>query len=567
MAESVENLSPMSSPKQGALANFIGGVSDLNMVKQIGLMVGLAASVALGLFVVLWSQTPSFRPLGSYDESNVGSIMDFLEQKGFEYKMDPNGRILVPMQEFDRIRLHMMKDGVSEWLDTKEIDFLDRDTGFGVSQRLERARLLKTRENDLSRTIREIHAVKNAKVHLAIPKENVFARRSKQPSATVMLQLHSGRRLLNDEVDAIVNMVASSVPGMTPKNVTVVDQKARLLNSGNLTENQIRNRMEFESERQREQELKERVTKLMENVVGRDKYHVEVNVDMDFSHNEQTEKVYNPDMSTLRSEAIVKDISSLMGDKAGVPGALTSQPPATSTIPQNLQGANGQQLGDQRSHIEETKNYEIDTTVTHTRQQVGVVRRITVSVGVDYVKNPLLKTVEDDEERAKLEEMVPRPDAEIANIRRLISGAVGLNPQRGDVLEVLNFKFAPLDRTNLGLEENLWEDEMVRDIITKAPGWVLALIVIFGVLRPVMKRLSTPVEEIEDISLADTAIPGEESIERIEEIDEPVIAADNPFLPGPLGANHDKLAAVKSVVGNEPELVAQVIKSWIESDV
>lgn len=545
------------------LGRMLGGMSDLSGVRQIGLMAGLAASIALGVGIILWSQEPEYRALGPRDPRMVNELIDMLQKDGYKYKLDAQGQLLVRAADYQAIQLTLAGTGVDPWQETAEADYLDRDSGFGVSQRLEKARLLRTREVELAQTIRQMNAVKNAKVHLALPKESVFARFNKEPSASVMLNLYTGRRLSQEEIETIVNLVASSVPGMSTDKITVVDHKGRLLNAGSLNPVAKRNRMEMEIEKQREEDLTVRLSALMDQVVGMHDYHVEVNVDMDFSATEQTRKTYNPDLPAIRSEMQIED--NRMGSQlAGVPGALSNQPPQDAQAPEVAVNQGGTQRGQEgASRKEVTRNYELDTAVSHTRQQVGKVRRITVSAGVDYLDAPMKEGASDGEMTK-----VPRSQEELENIRRLLVSAAGLDFQRGDVLEVVNFPFAEPKLPDDFGEPAFWQHPWVEAILNKGPGWLLALVVIFGVLRPVMRKLATIPNVDEDLALPDMTIPGEDEISEVDmpDVEETLKKVKNPYLPGPLGADQDLLTAVRSVVGNDPGLVAQVIKEWIEQD-
>lgn len=553
-----------SDSRSSGLSRFIGGLSDLSMIRQIGLMAGLAASVAIGLGIILWSQEPEYRPIGTRDPKEVTQLISFLDKEQFQYKLDKSGTLLVPVMDYQAINLKMAAQGIDPWKESKEDDYLSKDTGFAVSQKLEVARLQRARETELARTIMEIGAVKTAKVHLALPRESIFARDQKDPTASVLLGLQVGRRLSQEEIDTIVNLVASSVPGLSPNNVTLVDHKGRLLNAGGMSALRGQSRIELEIEQQREDDLRTRVTELLNQMVGTDKFHVEVNVDMDFSRKESTQKSYNPDLPAVRSEVTMED-SRAGTAPIGIPGAITNQPPTAGSAPEEAKtaAASATSKAPQTSRKEATRNYELDTQISHTQSQVGVIRRMTISVGLDYLNQP-------PAEAGQPPMKVPRATEELENIRRLVAGAVGLSLQRGDELEVVNFPFATDAPVDSSLEPKLWDLPWVNELLKKGPGWLVALALIFFVLRPVMQKLATAPKLDDDLALPDMSIPGEEASEQdaLPDTDKILASAPsvNPYLPGPLGANQDQLSAVKTVVGNEPAMVAQMLIEWMEAD-
>ncbi|MAZ65854.1 MAG: flagellar M-ring protein FliF [Kangiellaceae bacterium] len=546
--------------KTGFLANLLTNVSELPIMRQVGVMVGLAAAISVAAFIIFWSQEPQYEPISSRDPRIVREMKEFLEANNFKYKLDSKGTLLVPAKDVVAIKLELAGSDLDPWQEDQATDFLEKESGFGVSQRMEKARLLRTRETQLGQTIQQINAVKHAKVHLAIPKETIFARHRQPPSASVMLNLHHGRRLSQEEIDTIVNLVASSVPGMSAKNVTVVDQRARLLNAGSMDNSRAATRMEFEAEQQRALDLKQRIDSLLNQVVGMHKFTAEVDVDMDFTERESTQKSYNPDLPAVRSEFQIED-KRTQGGAQGVPGALSNQPPTDADIPQVVEGGNANNasvFGNSRKEV--TRNYELDTTVTHQRRQVGQVGRISVSIGIDY-----MRTVDEQGEEIK----VPRSPEELANIRRLVKGAVGLDLQRGDVLEVVNFPFAPEEPVVMP-EVPWWEQiPFLGLLIEKGWGVLIAFVIGLMIIRTIVMLAKPPKPIEEDVSTIDDDLPDDVDdvmADQEAEIEKALGPIENPFLPGPLGADQAQLAAVRSIVGNDPAIVAQVIKEWIEQD-
>jgi flagellar M-ring protein FliF len=245
------------------------------------------------------------RPLGKMQTEELIETLDFLDAQKIDYQLDGNV-VSVDETEYQNIKLLMTREGLDQG-PTSGSDIIMQDMGFGVSQRLERERLKHGREQQLARTIEELNNVTRAKVLLAIPKENVFARREKKPSATVVLTLKRGRSLDGEEVDSVVDMIASAVQGLEPSRVTVTDQNGRLLNSGSQTSLAARSRKEYDLERKREQEYLEKIDSILIPVVGLGNYTAQVDLSMDFSAVEETQKRYNPDLPAVRSETTFEE--------------------------------------------------------------------------------------------------------------------------------------------------------------------------------------------------------------------------------------------------------------------
>ena len=224
-----------------------GGLRDNPLVRQLAVMVGIAASVALGVAVVLWSQSPNYAPLyGSLADQDAMEVMTALQQAGVDYKVDQaTGMVLVPNGKLQELRMQLAAQGLPH-SDGLGFEMLQQETGFGTSQLVERARYHHALEGELARTIASIASVKTARVHLALPKQSVFVRKRKQPSASVTLGLYAGRVLESAQVESIIHLVASSVPDLEPGRVTVVDHKGRLLSEERGSSEMKRSGSQFE---------------------------------------------------------------------------------------------------------------------------------------------------------------------------------------------------------------------------------------------------------------------------------------------------------------------------------
>ncbi len=427
-----------SDSQQEQKSGYLSALNGVDVLRQVTLVIALAICLAIAIFVIIWARQPDMRPLGKMPTEELIQTLDFLDAQKIEYQLDGNV-VSVDESEYQNIKLLMAREGLEQG-PTSGSDIIMQDMGFGVSQRLERERLKHGREQQLARTIEELNNVTRAKVLLAIPKENVFARREKKPSATVVLTLKRGRMLDGEEIDSVVDMIASAVQGLEPARVTVTDQNGRLLNSGSQSSLAARSRKEYDLERKREQEYLEKIDSILIPVVGLGNYTAQVDLSMDFSAVEETQKRYNPDLPAVRSETTFEE-SNIGGLAVGIPGALTNQPPINSNIPEVAgQGGAGTATSPTRSHKEATRNYELDTTISHKRQQTGVIRRISVSVAVDY----LPKVGENGETT-----MAPRSVEALSNIRRLLNGCGGFAMEGGVAIGV---GIVPLVRAGTDLE-------------------------------------------------------------------------------------------------------------------
>ncbi|MES9821974.1 MAG: flagellar basal-body MS-ring/collar protein FliF [Candidatus Thiodiazotropha sp.] len=307
-------------------------------LRVIAVMVGFAASVALGVAVVLWTQKPSYSPLyGNLAHKDAVEMAQALQQAGIKYEIDQsNGIIMVPSSDLQEARMKLAGQGLPQ-SGSAGFELMQEDTGFSTSRLVESARYQRAIEGELARTIMTLTSVESARVHLANPKQSVFVRKRKFPSASVVLKLYSGRNLEKGQVDAITHLAASSVPELDVSKVTVVDHKGRLLSSKDDTREMGLTTSQFEYTRELESHYKQRIEDILSPMVGRENLRAEVTADVDFTYIEKTQEYFNPDATALRSEQL-NEQSSLLNEVQGVPGALSNQPPAAATSPQVAAG-------------------------------------------------------------------------------------------------------------------------------------------------------------------------------------------------------------------------------------
>ncbi len=537
----------------------LGFLSNTDVLRQITLILGLAICLAIAVFILLWGKEPDMRPLGTYTTQELVKTLDFLDQQKIPYQVDGKS-VLVNAENFSNIRLALTRAGLANATDasTDGEDILLKDSSFGVSQRMESERLKLSRERQLASAIEQFQNVAKAQVLLAIPKDNVFARNERKPSATVVLSL-KGNALGQGEVDSIVDMVASAVHGLEPTRVTVTDQNGRLLNSGSQDPVSAQTRKEFAMQQKQELEYKQKIDAILIPVLGADNYTAEVDLSLDFSQQEQTRKTYNPDLPAVRSEMTMEE-NSANGSNGGVPGALSNQPPAASNIPQQATGPNAETTASSsgRSRKEATRNFELDTTVSHIRRQMGGIRRMTVSVAVDY------KSATAADGKVSRE---PRTQAELDTLRRLLSGGLGFDVTRGDTLEVVAIPFNRPELENVA-EAPLYEQPWFWRAVRIAASVLVIIVLIVTVVRPMLKRLLYPDAKPEGELDFDnhTVLGGDDELSLLaaQAEAEPVFGVRDGHLKLPdLHRDEDLLKAVRALVANEPDLAAQVIKEWV----
>ncbi|EGM78207.1 flagellar basal-body M-ring protein/flagellar hook-basal body protein FliF [Rheinheimera sp. A13L] len=545
--------------KSGFLGSMGGG---MDMVRQISLIVALTICIALAVLIILWAREPDMRPLGTFETKELIETLDYLDSQKVDYKLEGQV-VMVSGKEYQDIKLKLARAGLQQEQSTGD-EILMQDSGFGVSQRLEMERLKHSREQQLARTIEQFQSIASARVLLAIPKENIFARREKQPSATVMVTVRGGKSLKDGEVDSIVDLVASAVQGLEPSRVTVTDQNGRLLNSGSQDASSARSRKEYEMERAREEEYRQKIDSILIPVLGVDNYTAQVDLLMDFTAVEQTQKRFNPDLPAVRSEMSIEE-NSVGGGLGGIPGALTNQPPLNSAIPEQAVGADaGKAVVPGRNTKEMTRNYELDTTISHSTQQSGVIRRISVSVAVDYLPG---STAAD----GSVTEPQIRSQAEIANIRRLLQGGIGFDVQRGDTIEVVSVPFARSIMAE-AVEPPIYEQEWFARMLKLVMGTLIIIVLILAVVRPMLKKLIYP-EDTQDTydesSLSSGLDLGDDTLDMLtREFDSKSVgfAADGTLMLPDLHGDEDLLKAVRALVANEPELSSLVVKNWLAED-
>ncbi|MEZ8234206.1 flagellar basal-body MS-ring/collar protein FliF [Vibrio splendidus] len=537
-------------------SKFDMAVGELDLLRQVVLVLSISICVALIVMLFFWVKEPEMRPLGAYETEELIPVLDYLDLQKIEYTLEGN-TISVPASEYNSLKLNMVRAGLNQERNAGD-DILMQDMGFGVSQRVEQERLKLSRERQLAKAIEQMKQVRKAQVLLALPKQSVFVRHNQEASASVFLTLKTGSNLKQQEVDSVVDMVASAVPGMKTSRITVTDQHGRLLNSGSQDPMSAARRKEHELERNQEQALREKIDSILIPILGFGNYTAQVDIQLDFSAVEQTRKRFDPNTPATRSEYTLEDYNN-GNTVAGIPGALSNQPPADASIPQDVaQMKDGAMTGQGSVHKEATRNFELDTTISHERKQSGTVNRQTVSVAIKDRQSLNPDTGEVVH--------TPIPASEINAIRQVLIGTVGFDENRGDLLNVLSMQFAP-QVTDVVADVPIWEHPNFNDWVRWFASALVIIVVVLVLVRPAMKKLLNPAADDDDqmygpdgmpigadgeTSLIGGDIEGGELFEFGSSIDLPNLHKDE-----------DVLKAVRALVANEPELAAQVVKNWM----
>lgn len=570
----VETQAPSASGDK--LHPMLKNLMKLTPARQIGLMFALAISVAIAVAVVLWAQSPNYDLLFSgVADKDAAEILEALDKLDVDYKVEPgSGAVMVPAGSVRELKLKLAAQGLPRST-SLGYELLDKDNGFGTSKNVEKMRFQRALEGEIAQTIQTIQNVKSAKVLLALPVQSVFVRERKKPSASVVVELYQGRSLEKEQVEAIVHLVASSVLLMEASQVTVVDHKGRLLNSKDISEDISLSAKQFDYKKNIEEHLRGRIENILTPLVGSDGMRAQISADLDFSVTEKTQEMFNPDLPALRSEQTQEDLNAL-NKVQGVPGALSNQPPPTGVAPEVASGQEkqaGAQSANSSSSKSATRNYELDKTITHTRLASGALRRLSIAVVVD-------------DKRVFLDgnstQQAYSPE-ELNQLRDLVKQAVGYDSSRGDQVTVTNVAFKAPDVLE-DVSEPFWEKPWFLDVLKLLMAMALVLLLIFKVLRPVFATLMGKDEQEAKLKALEQARQEAEAIGGVVRFDEegkPVAVKINEETGQPVGISagaedlllleapqsyEKRLEYIQKLIDEDPKLVAQVVKTWLQQD-
>ncbi|HBV39341.1 MAG TPA: flagellar M-ring protein FliF [Erwinia sp.] len=543
---------------------------------RIPIIIAAAAAVAIVIAMVLWAKQPEYRVLyNNLSDEDGGAIITQLTQMNIPYQFDDKGgALMVPAEKVHELRLRLAQQGLPKG-GAVGFELLDQEK-FGISQFSEQVNYQRALEGELSRTIETLGPVKNVRVHLAMPKPSLFVREQKAPTASVTLTLQPGRALDQGQISAIVHMVSSSVAGLPPGNVTVVDQAGHLLTQSENADRDL-NDAQLKYATDVETRYQQRIEAILNPILGNGNVHAQVTAQIDFNAREQTDEKYQPNADPSKQAIRSRQSSNSEqsgGQSGGVPGALSNQPaPANSapvTTPANgANGANGAnsstannatanqnssttKTGPLSTRNDDTTNYEVDRTILHTKMNVGEVQRLSVAVVVNYKTDAAGKPV-------------ALTDAQLKQIDNLTREAMGYSEQRGDTLNVVNSQFN--DTQEIGGDLPFWQQQSFIDQVMEGGRWLLVLIVAWilyrKLVRPQLQRKA--LQEKAMVEAATQSRMGSNDNEAVS------VKLSTDDLDQERKSQHRMSAEVMSqrireMSENDPRVVALVIRQWMKDE-
>lgn len=511
--------------------NFAAGFARLSGRNKLGFIFGVAALVAVIAGSVLWGKSPDYRVLYSnLSDKDGGAVVAALGQMNVPYKFaEGGGAILVPAEFVHDARLRLASQGLPkgsivgfELLETQKL---------GVTQFQEQINYQRGLEGELARSIQSLAAVRSARVHLAIPRASAFLRDPQKPTASVLVALHPGRSLDRAQVAGIVHLIASSVPQMPPKNVSVLDQSGNLFSSGG--ESNGLNPQQLSYVQELENTYIRRIEDILEPIVGRGNVKAQVTAEIDFSQTESTAETFAPngaqEKAAIRNQTVSESGAPGAAQAQGIPGAASNQPGANTAAASSGPG-NGKK--------DSVTSFELDKTVRHVKTPVGAVRRLSAAVVVNHRKTAGAdgKTV-----------TAPLKKEEIEQITALVKEAMGYTQTRGDSLNVANAAFTSEER-EIPPELPLWQQPeniaMAKDIGKGLGAIALILYVLLGIVRPLIRQLSTPPVTVAVESLPAAAPAGADTGRY----------ADNAG---------QRIEQARQMAQQDPRVVANVVRTWV----
>ncbi|GBH31828.1 flagellar basal-body MS-ring/collar protein FliF [Sphingobium xenophagum] len=538
-------------------ARLTGFMKQPAVAKSLPLLGLLGVLAVAGLAWMALREPPQrdlFRGLPDGDKSAVAQVLD---QNGIPYDFDNSGAMTVGEGDYFKAKMMLAAQGLPK--SAPDGNSMIDSLPMGASRAVEGEKLRSAREMDLARTIEAIDSVESAKVHLAVEPPSVFLRDRAKPSASVMLRLANGRTLTDAQVSAIVHLVASSIPELSPDQISLVDQNGRLLSkndsdSGDDRQLAIQSRIE--------DRYRQSVVALLTPILGANNFSTEVHAELNFAERQATRETYPQDEARLRTEQgtwASDPRGQGTGEASGIPGALSNQAPVNPTVTQTNPNGQAVQQGQTAAQTpgtppnplmktEETFNrsFELGREVSVTKDAVGTVKRLSVAVALDNAPDGKARTPQ-----------------EIAALEALVKGAIGFDQARGDVVALSSRSFLKTPE-----EQPLWyEADWVSPLIRNVSALLVALLVIFGIGRPLLKRRAAAQEAI----AADTAQNGQRIGREISgELTRQAVEAPDPARPITLdmiSSTYDyaqRADLIRNFVKQDPDRAALVVRDLLK---
>ncbi|GIX36238.1 MAG: flagellar M-ring protein [Lysobacteraceae bacterium] len=545
-------------------------LQDLPAVRQLLQILTLAAALAAGMWLFFWTQQPGYATLFSgLSAEDAAEIGEALRAADIPFRLDAAGTaVAVPENRLAEARLKMAAQGLPHG-GRQGFELIEGEQGFGVSQFVEGARYQMALETELARTIATLRPVRNARVHLAIPKPSAFTRLREEAAASVLLELHPGRELDPRQVKAIVHLVATSIPHLDPQRITVIDQSGRLLSETDPDSEDAINQRRFEQVRRLQDDYVRRITRLLEPMTGPGRVSAQVSIDMDFTVTEEARELYNAEPAKLRSEQVSEETMTGTAE-GGIPGAAANTPPTGAPT----QAGAPAPLPSSASRSA-TRNFEMDRTLVHSKQQPGRITRVTAAVlvdniprGVDADGNPVTSPLEAEE---------------LARIETLVREAIGFNAERGDSVSVVNVGFNRPEPVGEIEPPPFWENPSILHWARLGAGALALVLVLLMVVKPALDRVLNPTPALVDRRAAHPE--GEDGEDAEDEGEEDAEGGPGPrriagraggeaklspeeeahgILAGPENFEQ-RLTVAKAAVREDPRRVAQVVRGWVNA--
>jgi flagellar M-ring protein FliF len=574
MAETGVKQQPMQSQNNGGVStgssmNPIDAFAQSRAVRHFGRLIGLAAAVAIGTVVALWTSEPNYAPLYSnMSGQDTAQIVDLLRSNDIDFKLDASsGSIMVDQAKLPEARLKVSAQGLPS-ATTLGMEMLQGDQGLGTSQFIETARYNRALEAELVRSVESIRSVEKARIHLAIPKQSIFIRNRIKPSASVVIKLYPGRVLSPGQVDAIVQMVAASIPMLEGGEVAVVDQFGRLLTQDD-DAGMAQTNKQYDYSRLLEDNMADRIIKLLQPIVGNGKVNAQVAAQLDFAVIESTREAFDPERSVIRSEQISEEKNTSLSNVLGIPGALSNKPPveATTEAKTDQDTVEVKETTPTSQNSSSTRNFEVDRVISHTNSQVGSIQRLSVAVVIDDKS-----TIMADGSTEK----TAYSDEDIARFVTLVKETIGFDVNRGDSVSVINTSFLQIEQEVIA--EMPWWKSILHEVwilnLAKQVFGAIGLLIIYLIFgRPFLRTLLPNRIEVDAQSQALTTNNNTGNASSISQGGEgnPMALSHLSEDPNNQAANmrrkdatyDQKVDMARSLVLEDPARVANVMKNWV----
>jgi len=556
-------------------------------VKKAMPLILMGLAILLFAIIYVWINMPSYRPLMvNMSEADQQTAMEALKASEFKPVLDPStGQITVPSNKYHEARIFLASKGLPK-TGNLGMESLKDQSAMSTSQFMEQVRYTAAMEQELARTIMQIDSIQQARVHLAMPKQSVFVRDRTPPKASVIITPYAGRSVSQNQVQALIHLVASSVPLMTPENVAVVDNQGKLITDSSTAAALGLTSAQSMHKQKMEELYRQRVTQILAPIVGDNNVRSQVNMSLDFTQSEVTTEDFDTREKgpKTRSEALSEDKNSAV-EAAGIPGTLSNTPPPAPSATTNSAAATpaGAGSGVGSSTARSTRNYELDRSVRHVKNATGTMQRLSVAVLINERAPTVTKN-----DKGEVTDSKPNPytEEEITRMQDLVRGVVGFDEKRGDVVTVVQAKFEPEAVYDLSIP--WYKDESMQTYIKSGLLGVMFLAFLMLVIRPAVLRmlglLKTPAElEAEAAAaleaeqkklLADgelspedmTAIQlGEgETLEEIKAKLKPKKSSISMEMLDTANTYDDKVALVRMIVAEDTSRVASVLKKMIK---